>query len=151
MADICERIPRVLRRPVHSTLERLEQAAERSAHYIRALHNRCPAVDIQPEKSPVSTEVGKVLEAVEIQPKENLETVLVAEVPLIDAVSIEPEEILDPTEVEKAKLIDDAVDRAEALHEAVMDRLPQINEHFNQVPNNTDYRELIKRRRNERG
>jgi hypothetical protein len=109
MADICDRLPRILRRPVHSTLERLEQAAEQSAHYIRALHTRHPAVEI------------------------------------------EAQQILDPAEVAKAELLEDAQEQAEALHQAVMDRLPQVNERFGQQPAQTDYRELIRRRREEGG
>jgi hypothetical protein len=46
MADICEMLPRALRRPVHSTLERLEQAVERSANYLRMLHYRDQPINL---------------------------------------------------------------------------------------------------------
>ena len=47
MTDICERLHRSLQRQVHATLERLERAAERSAHYIRLLHYRDQRIDLE--------------------------------------------------------------------------------------------------------
>jgi hypothetical protein len=62
MADICERVPRVLRRPVHATLERLEQAAERSGHYLKALHNHNAEPEVV-EADPMILETQRRFEA----------------------------------------------------------------------------------------